>query len=215
MLRLSDLIPRALLHLVRIARDRLADPFAFFERYKSCVHVRPVGRGSTGLPVNHDGKADFDILSDIHGQCFAHGWNADDLARLANGKEILFLLAEWRRTHAHPPQPAGFAVARIGGDEAEILTLAVARAARRHGAARKLMETALDHLYNLGIKSLFLEVGMTNHAALALYHSLGFEQVGLRRNYFRHAAQGSDDAMQSSDAAIMRRNLTHMSGRIH
>ena len=210
MLKLSRLIPRGVIQLARMASGGRAAPLAFLERYRSRVDVRP---------VRHAGKVNFDMLSDIHGQCFAHSWSADDLARLANGRDTLFLLAQLRRARAHCPQPAGFAVARMGGDEAEILTIAVARAARRRGAARKLMETALDHLYNLGIKSLFLEVGMGNHAALALYHSLGFEQVGLRRNYFRHAAQDGDDAAQSSDAAIMRRhlthNLTHMSGRIH
>jgi len=39
----------------------------------------------------------------------------------------------------------------------------------------------------------FLEVRPTNTAAARLYHSLGFEQVGIRRGYYQ-ATVGREDA---------------------
>jgi ribosomal-protein-alanine N-acetyltransferase len=47
----------------------------------------------------------------------------------------------------------------------------------------------------------FLEVRPSNTAAARLYHSLGFEQVGVRRGYYQ-ATVGREDA------AVLRRVLT-------
>ena len=78
----------------------------------------------------------------------------------------------------------GFVLARAAGGEAEILTLAVARAARGQGLGRALMEAAAAHAASLDATTLFLEVGADNPAALALYANLGFHRVGQRKAYY-------------------------------
>jgi ribosomal-protein-alanine N-acetyltransferase len=84
----------------------------------------------------------------------------------------------------------GFVLARAAGGEAEILTLAVAKAARGQGLGRSLLKTAAHHAASMGAQSLFLEVGADNPAALALYAGLGFVRVGQRKSYY--AASGAD-----------------------
>lgn len=64
--------------------------------------------------------------------------------------------------------------------EHEILNLAVDPAARRKGVALRLLESELDHREG----SWFLEVRESNAAAIALYESLGFRRVGVRKNYY-------------------------------
>ncbi|MDP1629877.1 MAG: ribosomal protein S18-alanine N-acetyltransferase [Caulobacter sp.] len=91
----------------------------------------------------------------------------------------------------------GFILCRAVADEAEILTLAVAPAARRQGVARALVEAAVDGAAARGVESLFLEVASDNAAALALYASTGFEPAGLRAAYYASGA----------DALVMRRTL--------
>jgi len=78
----------------------------------------------------------------------------------------------------------GFILARIAGDEAEILTLAVVPAVRRKGFGRALVRSAAAHATTLGATSLFLEVGSRNDAAQALYRGLGFKSVGRRKAYY-------------------------------
>lgn len=91
----------------------------------------------------------------------------------------------------------GFGLARVAADEAEILTLAVAPAARRQGLARALLAAMAARAAGAGAAALFLEVGVGNAAARALYVGAGFACVGRRARYY---ADGTD-------ALLLRRAL--------
>jgi ribosomal-protein-alanine N-acetyltransferase len=54
------------------------------------------------------------------------------------------------------------------------------------------MELALDWGRRRGARRAFLEVRPTNAAAMALYGSLGFRTISLRRRYYQHP---SEDAL--------------------
>jgi ribosomal-protein-alanine N-acetyltransferase len=69
-------------------------------------------------------------------------------------------------------------------DEMHLLNLAVHPAHRRRGIARFLLTTALVRARSQGAAVVWLEVRPSNRAALALYHSFGFEEVGIRPGYY-------------------------------
>ncbi len=76
---------------------------------------------------------------------------------------------------------AGFAVARrTAEDEIEILNAAVDPPFRRRGIGRSLILEVIGK--NPG--TVFLEVRQSNMAARKLYHSLGFETVAVRPDYY-------------------------------
>ena len=76
---------------------------------------------------------------------------------------------------------AGFAVARrTAPDELEILNVVVDLPFRRRGIAR----TLITELIGEKPGTAFLEVRQSNLAARKLYHSLGFEAIGVRRDYY-------------------------------
>lgn len=80
----------------------------------------------------------------------------------------------------------GFLVVRqVAPDEREILNLAVDRAQRRHGVARKLLETELQRAKN----QWFLEVRASNSRAIKLYESAGFRMAGRRESYYSNPAE--------------------------
>lgn len=81
----------------------------------------------------------------------------------------------------------GFVLARVAGDEGEILQVAVLPAARRRGLARRLLSAVNAYAGALGARRLVLEVAEENLAALAFYRGLGFLQVGRRANYYAGA----------------------------
>jgi ribosomal-protein-alanine N-acetyltransferase len=83
----------------------------------------------------------------------------------------------------------GLALVRVTADEAELLTIAVTRSARRQGLGRGLLTEAMRIASGLGAAAMFLEVGFRNTAARALYANAGFVQVGKRRGYY---ANGED-----------------------
>ena len=88
--------------------------------------------------------------------------------------------------------PLGLALGRVVGGE--ILTVAVAAAARRRGLGRRLLAALATALSDGGAAKLFLEVAADNQAALALYEIAGFRPVGRRLNYYP-AADGAIDAL--------------------
>jgi ribosomal-protein-alanine N-acetyltransferase len=93
---------------------------------------------------------------------------------------------------------AGFVLARVAADEAEILTLAVIPAARRQGHAGALLAGAMAGALLRGGRTMFLEVSDRNGAARALYAQAGFAEAGRRRRYYADGA----------DALVLRRTLT-------
>jgi [ribosomal protein S18]-alanine N-acetyltransferase len=75
----------------------------------------------------------------------------------------------------------GFLVWRsIDAGEYELLNLAVVTEHRRKGVGRGLVEA----LRKLTHGKIFLEVRESNQAALKLYKSLGFQEVGTRPKYY-------------------------------
>ena len=65
--------------------------------------------------------------------------------------------------------------------EADMMNIAVADSHRRQGIARALVE---ELIRQLDAYQLTLEVRASNAGAIALYEALGFNQVGLRKNYY-------------------------------
>lgn len=80
-------------------------------------------------------------------------------------------------------------VAGYGGfwlvlDEAHITKVTVVQAYRGTGLGREVMEFLLRHASILGANTVRLEVREQNTVARALYRSLGFAEIGLRKGYY-------------------------------
>ncbi|MBA4420017.1 MAG: ribosomal-protein-alanine N-acetyltransferase [Anaerolinea sp.] len=86
----------------------------------------------------------------------------------------------------------GFIVVWQVLDEAHIGTIAVGEAYRRHGVARALIREGLGQAYARGARKVFLEVRAGNLPAQALYRSLGFVDLDVRKGYY---ADNHEDAV--------------------
>lgn len=91
----------------------------------------------------------------------------------------------------------GFAGGMVVDKDVEILDVAVSAAHRREGVARKLLAHVSYDAQMLGCTTSSLEVEADNAGAIALYESLGFEEVGRRRGYYG----------AGRDALVMRASL--------
>ncbi len=119
------------------------------------------------------GTDDIAPLAALHASAFAEAWSAEAICELLSTPGAFAFF-----------QPGGFILARAAGGEAEILTLAVAPAMRRHGLGRALVRAAASHAQSMGAFVLFLEVAAANDAAYGLYQGLGFAKVGMRKAYY-------------------------------
>ncbi len=125
-------------------------------------------------------------LAALHALCFEEAWDAASLARILAMPGALAFLAAPDPANDNPEAlPLGFILARVGGGEAEILTIGVDPAARGRQIGRRLLETAASAAVAAGADALFLEVAEDNAAALRLYERFGFYLVGMRPAYYR------------------------------
>ena len=84
-----------------------------------------------------------------------------------------------------------------GEAEADVLTVGVIPEHRRKGIAIALMALITDWARSHGSTAMMLEVKTDNLEAIAMYESLGYSQLSIRKDYF-----GS-----GLDALVMRKEL--------
>ena len=89
---------------------------------------------------------------------------------------------------------SAYAVLLPGIDEAELLSIGVAAVQQRKGLGRMMLQKMLAIAGERQLTPVFLEVCAVNLAALALYRSTGFLEVGRRRGYYRNL-EGNEDAV--------------------
>ena len=134
-------------------------------------------------------------LAQLHGASFHRGWGESEFeSMLAERNTLVHRLRLGRRI-------IGFAVSRMGADEAEILSIAVEAAHRGKGLSHNLLLTHLGHLAGRGVRTIFLEVEENNQPARRLYERAGFTIVGRRERYYRHGGE-------QLNALLMRRDLS-------
>ena len=134
-------------------------------------------------------------LAKIHAASFRHGWSDGEFERFLMERNVVAQRATLGSALI------GFVISRIGGGEAEILSVAVVSSQRGRGLARRLLDLHLGRLAGLGVQAVFLEVEEGNQPARRLYARAGFREVGRRPGYY---PQGSG---QAAAALILRRDL--------
>ncbi|MCH1424413.1 MAG: ribosomal protein S18-alanine N-acetyltransferase [Burkholderiales bacterium] len=88
----------------------------------------------------------------------------------------------------------GYGVQMLILDEVHLLNLTVASDFQKKGMGKALLNFLIDDALEQQAKKMILEVRRTNLAAIFLYESFGFDQIGLRKNYYP-AHLGREDAI--------------------
>ena len=88
----------------------------------------------------------------------------------------------------------GYGVMSAAAGESHILNLTVRPELQRQGVGSKLMKHFQQLARRHGADTLMLEVRPSNHGAISLYEKLGFNEIGVRRNYYP-AEDGREDAL--------------------
>ncbi len=114
-------------------------------------------------------------LAAIHAECFTlpRPWSAGEFTDLLKSRNIY-----------QCDLPAGFALGRVAGPEAELLTLAVLPAEQGKGFGRQLVRQFEAEAVRRGASEAFLEVAVGNDAAIHLYRSEGYVDAGFRKDYY-------------------------------
>lgn len=97
----------------------------------------------------------------------------------------------------------GYAGVDLGGDVADVMTMAVVPAAQGRGLGGRLVSELEARARAGGAAYLMLEVRADNAPAIALYERFGFERLSVRRAYYRSGPGQSP----SVDGLVLRRRL--------
>lgn len=90
--------------------------------------------------------------------------------------------------------PIGYGILMLAAGEAHLLNLGIAHDWQGQGLGRKFLRHLIDVARLDSADMMFLEVRPSNKKAIELYLSEGFNEIGLRRNYYP-AANGREDAI--------------------
>lgn len=86
--------------------------------------------------------------------------------------------------------------------EATVLNLCIDPALRKQGLGRKFMQHVIDTAKAKKAESIFLEVRPSNVAAIALYESMGFNEIGTRPGYYKTVDGQREDAIMMAYTLI-------------
>lgn len=127
-------------------------------------------------------------LAPIATEC---GLSVDFAAELQRSYGLLLVARESREMR-------GFLLAWRAADELHLTDLGVTARARRRGVARALIGHLCAEGRRGGSRVILLEVRESNHPALALYDTLGFQELDRRRRYYSDTGE---------DAVVMQLEL--------
>lgn len=111
--------------------------------------------------------------------CFSTPWSENAILHEVTNPISYWLVA------VENGQVLGYVGSQYGYGEADMMNLAVVPDFRNRGIGQQLVTELISHLAALDVKSLTLEVRQSNAAAISLYEKMGFQQVGLRPNYYQ------------------------------
>ena len=134
--------------------------------------------------------AEVPLVAGLEAVCFNDPWSERSVAsELDNPLSVWLVAMEGERL-------AGYVGSQTVMGETDMMNIAVDPEFRRRGIAGQLVDALVAELKTRQSHCLTLEVRASNEPARALYEKLGFQQVGLRKNYYRNPKE---------DALILRK----------
>lgn len=133
------------------------------------------------VPANRDMMKQ---VAQLERETFPDPWSAEDLSACLENPAYLILAAE-----DGGGEIRGYLIGILIPCEGEICRVAVPPEKRRQGIGRELLSEFMRYGARTGCDRYFLEVREGGEPARALYRSVGFEEYGRRKNYYRHPTE--------------------------
>lgn len=128
----------------------------------------------------------------LHKQLFDPPWDENDIRALLDHPASTAFAA----MVGNPKTAVGFVMGQLAADEAEILSIGVAKDWQRKGIGRRLVDGLARAVARAEVKRVFLEVAADNAPAVALYRRLAFTETGRRKGYYERKGGPAVDALR-------------------
>ena len=131
-------------------------------------------------------------IAELENLCFSDPWSERSIASELNNRLSMWFVA------VEGDVVVGYVGSQTVLDSADMMNIAVHPDHRNKGIGERLVSALCDYLINRDVKTLLLEVRVSNTPAINLYKKLGFQEIGRRRNYYHNPKE---------DAWILRKEL--------
>ena len=136
-------------------------------------------------------EEDLAVVLALEEQLFTSTWKQDDF--LYELKENPFSqMFIWEEDS----QIVGYMGLWIIFEQAQLTNIAIDKKYQGKGFGRKLLEEGIKICQDAGCEIMTLEVRPSNVAAKALYTSLGFEKVSVKKDYYQDNHEDADVMMK-------------------
>lgn len=132
-------------------------------------------------------ESDIDDILAIENSAYMHPWSAVIFQDCLRVGYCSWVLEQDRWI-------IGYGVMSVGAGECHLLNLCIEPARQNQGYGALLLDHLLDLAREHHAETAFLEVRPSNRFAIKLYERAGFNEVGMRRNYYP-AIIGREDAI--------------------
>lgn len=124
-------------------------------------------------------ESDLEQVAAIAAAVFVSPWSRQGFAEALPMENACFLLA------VENDLVLGYCGLYMAADEGEIINVAVSPKFQRQGIADRLLEELLTEGNRNGVHRFFLEVRVSNEAAIRLYEKHGFIKQGIRKDFYK------------------------------
>jgi len=142
----------------------------------------------SGLTTRPMQMEDLPAVIAVEHACYSHPWTIGNFRDcLQSGYRCLLVEIDG--------VTCGHAVLSVGAGEAHVLNVCIHPSYQGRGAGRLLMQRLILLAGSQGADAIFLEVRSSNSVAQRLYDSLGFNEIGRRREYYPLYQGKREDAL--------------------
>jgi ribosomal-protein-alanine N-acetyltransferase len=124
-------------------------------------------------------EEDIDQILEVEQASFATPWSREAFYNeIFNNKFAVYIVLE------EDQKIVGYVGAWVVIDEAHVTNVAILPEYRGRKLGEALLRKMMTFAKDMGARSMTLEVRVTNHVAQSLYRKLGFQNGGIRKNYY-------------------------------
>lgn len=126
---------------------------------------------------------DLEQVMPIETENFSVPWTKTGFFSFLIREDAIFLVAE------DDQEILGYCGVLTVLDEGDITNVAVRKDRQGEGIGKLLVQELIKKASDAGVTTIHLEVRESNTPAIRLYEKLGFERLGVRRNYYEAPAE--------------------------
>ena len=132
-------------------------------------------------------KEDLVGIIEIEDKCHLTPWTKKNFIDADNANNLFKVLKSESNI-------IGYYIALFAAEECQLLNITVRLELKKKGFGQLMLKNLVEECRKKNIINIFLEVRASNSSAIRLYEKNGFNEIGIRKNYYK-VPDGQEDAI--------------------